>query len=144
MNPFAAMTDTVKLIGAGVALLILLAVAVGIFSLFGDRAKLKEIKATDTRIEKQNTASAKVSAKRDTATTKFFAAAQADATATAKEISNAPTFDDSARDDYYRVLNNALRGPQRTDLQQAPAVPAPVGLAERMGGLWRRTVSPRP
>lgn len=145
MNVFSTMTDTVKLIIAGVALLILILVVTFVFSLFGDRAKLKEVKATDTRIAKTNTAGAKVAAKRDNASNAFFIANAQQATALAKELDDAENdFNDADRAVYFRVLNDSLRGPDRRDLRQAANLSAPDSGKSGLARLWNRVMPSKP
>ena len=116
MNPFAALSDTAKLISSIVGLVIVGALLWWGSTFFTAKKKLAEIKATDARIERSAKA-ANVKAKaRDNAADTFTTANQQQAAALAKALDHATPdndFDDALRADYFRVLNDALRGPQR-------------------------------
>lgn len=114
MNPFTALNDTAKLVLTGIALVAVLAALLFVYSLFGARAELKAVKAGDARIAKGAKADATVAKKRDAASAEFFKRNAADSQVLEKVLSHDEAdFDDASRDEYHRVLNNALRGPQR-------------------------------
>lgn len=111
--PFA-ITDTVRLIASGIALIFLIAVGLGVYSLFGDRAALKEIKRVDKVIATGDKTADAAAKKRAATSAEFFKKNAEESHVLGKALSHADAdFDDAARAEYYRVLNDALRGPQR-------------------------------
>ena len=107
-------TDTVRLVLAGIAFVIVVAIGLGMYSLFNDRARMKEIKRVDKSIVKSDKAADAAAKRRDAVTADFFKQNAAESQVLEKVLSHDEAdFDDAARAEYLRVLNNALRGPQR-------------------------------
>lgn len=114
MNVFATLSDTAKLVLSGFTLIIVFAIGLGVYSLFNDRARMKEIKRVDKSIVKSDKAADAAAKKRDAVTADFFKQNAAESQVLEKVLSHDEAdFDDAARAEYLRVLNNALRGPQR-------------------------------
>lgn len=114
MNPFAALNDTAKLVLTGLAILVVVGGLLFVFSLFGDRAENKARKAADGRIAKSAKTADAAAKKRDAVSADFFKKNADESQVLQKVLSHDEAdFDDAARAEYFRVLNNALRGPQR-------------------------------
>lgn len=116
MNFGIALSDTAKLITSIVGLVFVGVVLWWASTFLTAKKQLAEIRTTDARIERSAKA-ANVKAKaRDNAADTFTAANQQQAAALAKALDHATPendFDDALRADYFRVLNDALRGAQR-------------------------------
>lgn len=111
MNPFAAASDTVKLISSIVGLVLLAALMWWASTFFTAKATLKEIKATDVRIGRANAVNNAEAKTRDNQTDALTTATEQQARALAKALDNDKSdFDAANRAEYFRVLNRSLRG----------------------------------
>ena len=114
MNPFTALNDTAKLVLTGLAILAVVAGLLFVRSLFDARAKLKELDRINAAIGRGDKAADAAAKKRAATSAEFFKKNADESHVLGKALSHADAdFDDAARAEYYRVLNNALRGPQR-------------------------------
>jgi len=111
VNPFAAASDTVKLVSSVVGLVLLALALWWASTFFTAKATLKEIKAADARITRANAVNNAEAKTRDRETDALTTATEQQARALAKALDNDKSdFDAASRAEYFRVLNRALRG----------------------------------
>lgn len=114
MNPLATLSDTAKLVLSLLALALVALVVWWFSGLLGAKAQIKEIRATDKRIAAAHKTADGEARARDRATDAQAAQITTRADALAKELSHADAvFDARAAGEYFRLLNDALRGTER-------------------------------
>lgn len=114
MNVLDGISSGVKLALSFVALVLVGFVLWWASTFVTAKATLEEYDRADAAIAKGNKSANAAAKARDAADKAFYTANTTQATALANELTHEDAvFDDRARAEYFRVLNAALRGPER-------------------------------